>query len=385
MNNWHLLSHGKALKLRRGENTTLKIGLVTKFDGEIKVSIAENDGLNIEFDKDIIKAKKNAVLNLEAKVEVPKSLPFKPLWITRIKFEANDKTEYFYIGVLPVSEKSRKEVIIEAKEDDKNFSVGALSTIHYGSTIYLSYRWRNGVKRGEILEIAESKDGISFSPVINFSKNNYGYQSFEQSSFAKNYENKVIFLYSADVGGRWDIFVTEANSVKELELPGRAFIRRGKDPAVLYDRDTNNFIIAYSNGNNVGHDLTIVATNDFASFEVKSNSIVYTQFIKQGNTWARTHIHAGCLIKRDRYYVLFYDALPYAPKSFGSGWLGVAISTDLVNWIDLTPEAPLWRGNGIDNTFRYVDIHCTRERYILYAEEEVSKKGKKDIVAYIEE
>jgi len=83
--------------------------------------------------------------------------------------------------------------------------------------------------------------------------------------------------------------------------------------------------------------------------------------------------------------VLFYDALPKLPSCFGSGWLGIAVSKDLERWVDLTTEAPLWQGNGVDKTFRYVDLYTDSEKYIFYAEVETTAAGRKDIVAFYDE
>jgi len=60
----------------------------------------------------------------------------------------------------------------------------------------------------------------------------------------------------------------------------------------------------------------------------------------------------------------------------------MALSRDLRRWVDLTPRSPLWRGAGIDLTFRYVDVVVEEGRYLLYAEEETTGAGRKDLVVY---
>jgi len=57
------------------------------------------------------------------------------------------------------------------------------------------------------------------------------------------------------------------------------------------------------------------------------------------------------------------------------------VSRSLRDWIDLTPEEPLKKGSGVDQTFRYVDAVVEGDRYLLYAEEE-TEAGRKDLVVY---
>lgn len=141
-------------------------------------------------------------------------------------------------------------------------------------------------------------------------------------------------------------------------------------------------MVAYSDLKNPGHDFTIAETEGFDKFRVVVRSLICSQLRARGNAWAGTHIHAGCLARAGGCYALFYDALPEKPVYFGSGWLGIVLSRDLRRWVDLTPRAPLWKGGGIDLTFRYVDVVAEEDRYLPYAEEETTRAGRKDLVAY---
>jgi len=315
-------------------------------------------------------------------VKVPEKVQYQPLLICTLEIEGMRGEAEAIIGVLPVDDESLKITVKRALQDDKSYSVGALSFLKHGD-YYLAYRWRNGNRdRGRWLEISRSHDGLNYDEAVaRFNKDDYDYLSFEQPSFAKN-SPETIFLYSADVKGKWNIFLVTAENIEKLQLPGRQVIEWGKDPAVLYD---NRYIIIYSNLRNSGHDLTVLETEDFERFEVKVDSLFYGQLHRQGNEWARTHIHAGSLYKSGEYYVLFYDALPRLPSCFGSGWVGIAVSKDLEHWVDLTPEAPLWQGNGVDKTFRYVDLYTDGQKYIFYAEVETTAAGRKDIVAFYDE
>ena len=380
---WRLQLIGRAIKLRRGSSGRVAFTLVPgEREDEIEVSVFENpNDLNVLINPERITLS-GSCAEVIVDIEVPTKTSYKPVWILGLEFKGSRKTSRGFVAVFPVNEKSHKKTIREAIQDDKTFAVGAPGFIKAGK-YYLSYRWRNGnEERGRRLEIAESSDGLEYVTLKYFDKKDYSYASFEQACFVKGSPSNVVFLYSADVGRTWNIYVVEGKHVDDITLPGRLAIADGKDPASLYDQSSDSYIVAYSNCKNPGHDLAVISTKDFEKFEIESASIFYTQLIGQGNSWARTHIHVGSLFKVDGYYVLFYDALPSRPSSFGSGWLGVAISRDLKKWIDLTPDKPLWQGKGIDKTFRYVDVYFDRDSYILYAEEEVTARGRKDLVAY---
>lgn len=378
---WKLKYIGKAVKAGIGEKFKASFVIESEEETSVEVRLVEKNA-SFKVDAPSRLDLKKGLNELYVNVEIPEKTVFKPLWIAVISVQDNEKSENAYLGILPVSEKSSRKVIKEAVEDDKSYSVGALGFTRK-DFFYLSYRWRNGNKaRGEKLEIAKSSDGLNYETVKTFNKNDYGYLSFEQSDLTTTPEGGFVFLYSADIERLWKIFKVEANEVSDIELPGEPLVDKAKDPSILYDAASERYIIVYSDCSKPGHDLAVVSTKDFKQLEVLAESIAYTQFTKQGNEWSRTHIHAGSLLFDGKYYVLFYDALPKQPSCFGSGWLGVAISKDLKKWIDLTPDKPLWKGNGVDYTFRYVAVYCDEKQYFLYAEEETSPRGKKDTVVY---
>jgi len=374
---WSLKYAGRAVKIARGKSGKVVFAL-TPCEEKVEVEIVDNpNNLNLS-----IQPRRKPYGEILVEIDVPEKTPYKPVWLVTLEFKSSSKSEKGYIAVLPVDENSRRKTIREGKSDDKAFAVGAPGFL-YADRYYLSYRWRDGDKvRGGRLELAASHDGLEYEAIKTFRKEDYNYLSFEQSCFAKNNPEGLVFLYSADMNRRWSIYMVEAKRVDEITLPGKPVIRNGKDPACLYDKDLQSYIVVYSNSRNPGHDLTVVLTRDFEDITVKCGSMFYNQPVIERNKWARTHIHAGSLFKTDGYYVLFYDALPSRPSCFGSGWLGLAISRNLVDWIDLTPDQPLWRGAGIDNTFRYVDAYFDDNSYILYAEEETTVNGRKDLVAY---
>ena len=309
-------------------------------------------------------------------VRVEAGAPYQPAWIAVVGLEGRDWSGSAYVCVLPKFE--RVGVVRRARGDDKSYAVGAASAEKVGGGYYLGYRWRNGDRlRGKLLEISRSGNGVDgWEVVAEFDKHDYGYLSFEKPCFVKGAE---YFMYCADVGGTWRIFLVEAGRPEDLELPGRPVVDGGKDPAAIWDGD--RCVLAYSDLRNRGHDLTVVETGDFEEVRVLAASIFYSQLIPQGNAWARTHMHAGAILKAGGYYLLLYDALPREPQSFGSGWLGVAVSRNLREWVDLTLEEPLMRGGGVDQTFRYVDAVVEGDCYLLYAEEE-AETGRKDLVVY---
>jgi len=366
----HIIGGSVKVGRGRGGRVTLENGL----RGIVNARVVENEA-------DLKASLKIFPGRVVLDVRVPPDTLYRPIWLLTLSLEGRRGRARAYVAILPVDEESKRKVVREALRDDKSYSVGALSVAKMRGAYYMAYRWRNGDEaRGQWLEIARSEDGLEYEEIVKrFNKEDYGYQSFEQPCFIKNSPDTTL-LYCADSGSKWDIYLVQAKCIEDLDLPGRRVIEHGKDPAALYDN--GRYIVVYSNTRNPGHDLTVLETEDFENFRVLSESVVYSQLTAQGNSWARTHIHAGAIMKSGDYYVLLYDALPKKPSCFGSGWLGMAVSRDLETWIDLTPKAPIWRGNGVDYTFRYVDIVAESNKYVLYAEEEATEAGRKDIVAY---
>jgi len=378
---WYIKYKGLSLKLKRGEKGTKTFKVLSNKSLDIvRVSVDKVIGqVKVSIEPQEFKLKDEHV-NVNVSVYVPEKVEFKPLWLVKLKFESSRKVEFAYLGILPVNEACDKVVIRYARSKSLEYAVGAIGFTRV-KDYYISYRWRNGnAMRGEILEIAKSKDGLNYQTIKTFKKQDYNYKSFEASTLI-HFNNTTTLLYCADVGGYWRIFKTTSEDPEKLSIPGKPIVDKGKDPTAVHEERTNTTVIVYSDGRNRGHDLTILRTKDLKSFETIVSSLIYSQFTEQGNQWARTHIHAGKIATLDGYFVLFYDALPRNPKSFGSGWLGVAISEDLKNWVDLTSDNPLWKGRGIDKTFRYVDLYYDEKRYIFYAEEEFDS-GEKNLVAY---
>ncbi|HDH06791.1 MAG TPA: hypothetical protein ENF87_00300, partial [Thermoproteales archaeon] len=320
----------KCIKVSPGSTKEVEF----RFENKVEVNpLVVPEGLVIE---DIVTEDRVAKLI----VRVSDKPVLKPLWIIELEFTMKDWSRKGVLGILPVDENVKRVIVRQAEQDDKNYSVGALSIAKGLNGFYLSYRWRSGNSlRGYLLEISKSKNGLEFEKVKNFNKKDYGYDSFEQSALYIG--DKTVFLYSADTKRRWRIYSVYAKTPEEIELPGEPIIDQAKDPAVYYSSEIG-YIVAYSNTRNPGHDLTVSVGKELDKLEVKADSIFYKQLHSQGNVWAKTHIHAGAIVKSDDYYVLFYDALPKKPSCFGSGWLGVAVSKDLKNWLDLTPNKPLW-------------------------------------------
>ena len=361
---------GAAAKVGRGERG--RVTLHTGLPAAPEVWVEENEwGLIVELEP----KPWEVVVELQA----PRAAPYSPAWILVLGLRRGGWEARAYVAVLPLGRGSGRVTVREALRDDRSYAVGAPSAVKAGAYYYLAYRWRNGDEaRGQWLELARSRDGLrGWEVVANFDKSKYGYLSFEQPCIVKGSSD---FLYCADTGRGWGIYLVKAGEPEDIELPGEPVIINAKDPAALYEE--GRYVVAYSDLNNPGHDLTIVETKDFGEFGVLAKSLVRSQLAAQGNTWAVTHIHAGALVKAGSYYLLFYDALPREPRCFGSGWMGMALSRDLRRWIDLTPKSPLWRGGGIDLTFRYVDVVVEEGNYLLYAEEETTKAGRKDLVAY---
>jgi len=384
---WSLQYIGRALKLRKGESGSTSFVIIP--DGStdtINISVDENpNNLQISISPTQVTLDGTTNETINVSVTVPNDTPYRALWIIKISFAGAEQTLYGYIGILPVNESSNKVVLKEAEADAEGYWVGPDCIMRFGDYLYLVYRWRTPTERGHTLVIARSPVGqINFQDIKSFKDTDYGVDSFGDHSelIAKPDGSGVIwfpsilFTAEADTG----IYKKEASTPEDLDLTGLSLLFYSKDPVVLYDSDLGEYIIGYSDRDNTEHDPTIRTTPDFSSYTTKVDGLCATKLIPSpnNNSWANYNRHLGDLHKVGSYYILFYDASD--TSTFGVAKMGIAISTDLVNWIDLTPDSPIWTGGGY-GAFRYVRVYCDDTRYLLVAEVQNDDQSQ-DMVLY---
>ena len=381
---WHLQYIGRALKLRKGESGTTSFKIIPDGDVEkIQVSLVENqNGLEVNISPSEVQLDGSTIVTVNVTVKVPINTRYKIIWILKLEFKGETQTIYSYIGILPVNKNSHKVVLREAEGSEDGYWVGAPFIIKFKDNLYIGYRKRNPTERGHRLEIAKSPlDRLDFKVIKSWSKDEFGAESFEEAEMIPKPDGSgVLFLFTMDIGD-FNIYKTEAPTPEELELSGATeLISNAKDPVVLYDEDKSFYVLGYSNRLNTQHDPTIKTTTDWTSFTTKTSSLRYDKLqpSPNNNQWTIYNVHLGDVHKVDSYYVFFYDGGQVSGVSNQS--LGICITKDLVNWIDLTPDEPIWKGYGRGG-FRYVSAYCDDERYILIAEEE-QEDWSDDLVIY---
>ncbi|MFI5841027.1 hypothetical protein ACIA8K_15110 [Catenuloplanes sp. NPDC051500] len=121
---------------------------------------------------------------------------------------------------------------------------GAPSAVRDGDTIYLAYRLRRpiGEGRGFVNVIARSTDGVSFTPVAELHKDDFGGESLERPALVRTPDGRWRVYVSVATPGtkHWRVDLVEADSPEELAVAKAITVLPGddtiavKDPVVLF-------------------------------------------------------------------------------------------------------------------------------------------------------
>jgi len=374
---WIVDYNGRAVKIRRGNSGSVSFTIIPNGSTDtINISVVENpNNLNISIDPSSITLDGSTNVTVTVTIDVPENTPYKPLFIVKLQLAGSEKTEYVYIGVLPLDETASKVVIRQAESDQTEYWVGAPGTLN-DTTKYMLYRWRTPSERGHTLVLAKSLDGVNWTDIKSYSKTDYGYTSFEQSDIVKKPDGTIAVLYCAEYNGVWYVYKVETTDIENLSLPGTSLISNAKDPTVVYLSDLGKYIIGVSS-----FDIT-TSTGDHAGVLYESPDLgSITQIGKiPENTWNKYNQHIGDLHYVDGYVIIFYDGND--DSTFGIAKLGIALLNPNTNEIiDLTPDAPIWQSPNTDPTFRYEEILYGND-YIVLIAEEGQNDNSHDLIAY---
>jgi len=374
---WYVDYNGRAVKIRRGNSGSVTFTIIPNESTDtINISVVENpNNLNISIDPSSITLDGSTNVTVTVTIDVPENTPYKPLFIVKLELAGSEKTDYVWIGVLPIDETANKTVIRQAEADETEYWVGAPGTLN-DTNKYMLYRYRTPTERGHTLVLAKSIDGVSWSDIKSFNKNDYGYESFEQSDIIKKPDDTYAVLYSAEYNGAWRIYKVETSDIENLTLPGTEILSNVKDPVIVYLSDLGKYIMgvtSLSEETSVGDPAGVLyETTDLATF-TKIGKI-------PENTWNKYNQHIGDLHYVDGYVVVFYDGND--DNTFGIAKMGIALlNPDTNEIIDLTPDNPIWQSPNSDPSFRYVDILYGND-YIVLIAEEGQNDNSHDLIAY---
>jgi len=374
---WYVDYNGRATKIRRGNSGSVTFTIIPNGSTDtINISVAENpSNLNVSIDPSSVSLDGSTNVTVTVDITVPSDTPYKPLFIVKLELAGSEKTDYVWIGVLPIDETASKVTIRQAEADETEYWVGASGTLN-DTNKYMLYRYRTPTERGHTLVLAKSIDGVSWSDIKSFNKNDYGYESFEQSDIIKKPDDTYAVLYCAEYNGAWRIFKVETDDIENLTLPGTEVISTAKDPSIVYLSDKSKYIIALTN-----HSI-LTSAGDYAGVLYETTDLENLSMIGKipENTWNKYNQHIGDLHYVDGYVVIFYDG--NNENIFGIARMGIALlNPDTNEIVDLTADNPIWQSPNSDPAFRYVDIIYGND-YIVLIAEEGQDDGSHDLIAY---
>jgi sucrose-6-phosphate hydrolase SacC (GH32 family) len=149
------------------------------------------------------------------------------------------------LSTLPLPRWEDSTVVVEPPGDEPGAWSGAPSSIVADGYVYLAYRLRLpiGEGRGIANVIARSSDGITFTPVAEVSKDQFGAESLERPALVRTPEGRWRLYVSAAPPGtkHWRVELLEAATPEALSRAVPVTVLAGdetagvKDPVVHHD------------------------------------------------------------------------------------------------------------------------------------------------------
>jgi sucrose-6-phosphate hydrolase SacC (GH32 family) len=149
------------------------------------------------------------------------------------------------ISTLPLPRWDDSTVVIEPPGDEPGAWSGAPSSIVADGHVYLAYRLRLpiGEGRGIANVVARSADGLTFTPVAEVNKDQFGAESLERPALVRTPEGRWRLYVSAATPGtkHWRVELLEADTPEGLATAVPRTVLAGdetagvKDPVVHHD------------------------------------------------------------------------------------------------------------------------------------------------------
>ncbi|UQX87225.1 hypothetical protein M6D93_13045 [Jatrophihabitans telluris] len=148
---------------------------------------------------------------------------------------------------LPSLDPSAGELVIAPPAEGDGNWAGAPSAFYDDGTYYLAYRLRRPVNdgRGYANVLARSDDGVAFTTIALFDKDELGTASLERPAVVRRPDGgwRIFLSLSTEGSKHWRIDALDADAPEDLPAGDRVVVWPGddavavKDPVVLIDRD----------------------------------------------------------------------------------------------------------------------------------------------------
>ncbi|MGQ9631858.1 MAG: hypothetical protein ACUVXI_16340 [bacterium] len=278
---------------------------------------------------------------------------------------------------------SEYHTVLEPDRNEADYWAGAPAVLIDGEgVVWLACRMREGRsprgERGYEIRILRSEDGIHFERIHSILREELGTVSVERPAFLIDPITGRYKLYICRSGkpDYPDWFILKLDDVDDplkfdpktarpvLRFPEGSG-RGAKDPFVI-NIGGRYFMFHIGYGFEGRRELPFLATSADGENWVERPSP-----LMESEGWHTFFTRPACLMPLGPAFVLYYEGS-------GSDWFdpvyniqgGVAVSLDLENFVDLTPNEPIFKTPtpGRYTTLRYTDYLCLEDRVIFYYE-----------------
>lgn len=299
-----------------------------------------------------------------------------------------------HLSLPPLFNPQKGTTILEPPGKGLGYWVGAPSVIfdEKVSRFYLYYRVRKPRPvRGADCYIAESKDGIKFSPIWRAKKEDFNSSSIEKSSLTKTIDDKYrLYISFVDpLDNRWRIDMMEASHPEEFKTDKREEILTAssiqcegvKDPYVLIVGGKYYMIVSYApTPKKVNEELekkmhitgdvyNTGITKSYTGLALSNDGINFKwwgDILSPGKLWDAYTSRISCILYLPPVFITFYDGSSTVKENYEEK-TGLAISFDLIHYDKVTEEKSLLSSPHASGSLRYMDsIIVNNEIYYYY-------------------
>jgi len=275
-----------------------------------------------------------------------------------------------WYAALPAVNLEQTELVVAAPAEGPGNWAGAPSITYdpVRARWLLYWRLRTKDQRGLACSIAESEDGLYFSPIWSAKQSEFDSPSLEKASLVYCPDELFRLYISYEVKGKgWQVDVMEAESPEDFEpstrktvlTPAQLDCNHVKDPFVMIVGGQYWMYVDYGTG---FESTGLAISNDGVNFEWRG------QVMPLGEGWDSYTARATCVCRLQGLWVMFYDGCASLEESREEK-AGLAVSFDLQRWFRLSSQAPRYTSPYGSGSLRYLEcIPVERETYWLYFE-----------------
>jgi len=298
------------------------------------------------------------------------------------------------LGLPPLFDPQEGMTILEPPGGSAGYWVGAPSVLYDKevSRFYLYYRVRRPrpIRGGECY-IAESDDGVKFTPIWQAKKEDLNSSSVEKSCLTRTMDGKyrLYISYVDPADNRWRIDMMEASHPEEFKTDKRKEILTAssiqcegvKDPYVLIVGGKYYMIVSYAltpekADEKLKRKMHITAdvyntgiTKSHTGLALSNDGINFEwwgDILSPGKAWDAYASRISCILYLPPVFVAFYDGSSTVRKNYEEK-TGLAVSFDLIHYDKVTEEKPLLISPYASGSLRYMDsIIVNNEIYYYY-------------------